>query len=719
MKQLIQNFDDGDLRMEEIPVPQVTDETVLVNTAYSCVSAGTESAMLRLARKNALNKARERPDLAKQVIEKARTDGIVPTYQAVKGRLEKPEPLGYSSAGRVVDVGADVDGIQVGDRVACAGAGYASHAEFVSVPENLVAKLPDAVALEDAAFTTVGSIAMQGIRRAEVTPGETVGIIGLGLVGQLCVGILDAYGFPTIGFDIQSRQVETAKALGLTEGIALSAGDAEAEVDEFTQGNGLDAVIIAASTDSNDPVELAGRIARERGTISVIGDVGMDVPRSTYYDKELDFNVSRSYGPGRYDSSYEEKGLDYPIEHVRWTENRNMKEFLRLLGSETLSLDPIKTHEFAFEDAPSAYEMILGESTDEYYSGILLRYPEDVERTPKITYTPSSTTAVGTGAISTGLIGVGMFARSKLVPILAELDGIDIHAVASRTGKTAADVAQEHGAKYATSNPDDVLDDPNIDLVVIATRHDTHAELAIRALRNDKNVHLEKPLCIDRADIPEIVRAEEESAGRLVVGYNRRFAPQTKRIRKTFAGSSSPLVVNYRVAVDRLPAGHWVTDPEIGGGRIIGEVCHFVDFAQYVIGAAPESVYAQALGTTSTDEDVSVQIAFADGSHANIQYITVGDSSVPKERVEVFGGNSYGEISNFKTGRLSLTQDKGHETQLTQFVYNMRNDLGSPIPMEELVATSLVTFAIGDSIRDRSPVDVPGGVVAGDTFEQQ
>jgi predicted dehydrogenase/threonine dehydrogenase-like Zn-dependent dehydrogenase len=704
MKQLIQNFDDGELRMEEVPVPQVTDETVLVKTAYSCVSAGTESAMIQLARKNALNKARERPDLAKQVIDKARNDGVVSTYQAVKGRLEKPEPLGYSSAGRVVDVGDDVDGIQVGDRVACAGAGYASHAEFVSVPENLVTKVPEGAALEDAAFTTVGAIAMQGIRRAELTPGENVGIIGLGLVGQLCVGILDAYGFPTIGFDIQSQQVEKAKELGLSQGMALSVGDAEAAVDEFTDGNGLDAVIIAASTDSNDPVELAGSIAREQGTISVIGDVGMDVPRSTYYDKELDFNISRSYGPGRYDRTYEEKGLDYPIEYVRWTENRNMKEFLRLLESEDLSLDPIKTHEFAFDEAPSAYEMILGESTDEYFSGILLKYPDDIEETPKITYGASSKSIIESGTINTGVIGVGTFARSKLVPILADLGDINIHAVASRTGKTAADVAQEHGAAYATSDPDDILEDPEIDFVVIATRHDTHASLAIRALQNDKDVHLEKPLCIDRDDIPRIVEAEAESAGRLVVGYNRRFAPQTRQIRETFRECSSPLVVNYLVAVDKLPDDHWVTDPEVGGGRILGEVCHFVDFAQHVIGAVPETVYADALGNTSTDEDVSIQLKFADGSIANIQYITVGDSSIPKEKVEAFGGNNYEEISNFKDGRLSLSQDKGHENHFRQYVYNMKNGLEASIPVDELVATSLVTFAIQESISKQEPI---------------
>ncbi|WP_276253172.1 bi-domain-containing oxidoreductase [Halomontanus rarus] len=692
--------------MEEIPVPQVTDGTVLVKTSYSCVSAGTESAMIQLARKNALNKARERPDLAKQVIDKARNDGVISTYQAVKGRLEKPEPLGYSSAGRVIDVGSDVDGVQVGDTVACAGAGYASHAEFVSVPENLVAKVPEGAPLEDAAFTTVGSIAMQGIRRAGLTPGENVGVIGLGLVGQLCVGILDAYGFPTIGFDIQSRQVEKAKELGLTQGIALSSGDPEAEVDEFTNGNGLDAVIIAASTDSNDPVELAGNLARKQGTISVIGDVGMDVPRSTYYDKELDFNISRSYGPGRYDRSYEEKGFDYPIEYVRWTENRNMREFLRLLESESLYLDPIKTHEFEFDEAPAAYDMILDDSTSEYYSGILLKYSEDTDRTAKITYDITGKTSVESGTISTGLIGVGTFARSKLVPILADMDGVDIHAVASRTGKTAADVAQEHGAAYATSDPDDILEDPNIDFVVIATRHDTHASLAIRALNNDKNVHLEKPLCIDREDIPEIVKAEQNSAGRLVVGYNRRFAPQTREIRETFKDSSSPLVVNYRVAVDKLPDDHWVTDPEVGGGRIIGEVCHFVDFAQYVIGATPESVYADELSNSSTTEDVSVQIKFTEESIANIQYITVGDSSIPKEQIEIFGGNNHGEISNFRGGRLSLSQNKGHEPQFRQYVYNMKNGLESPIPIKDILYTSLSTFLIKDSILEGNRMNV-------------
>lgn len=705
MKQLIQNFKDGELRMEEVPVPQVTNGSVLVKTTYSCVSAGTESAMIKLARQNPLNKARERPDLAKQVIEKARNDGIIPTYQAVKGRLEQPEPLGYSSAGQVIDVGSDVDGIQVGDRVACAGAGYASHAEFVSVPENLVAKIPEGAELEDAAFTTLGSIAMQGIRRADLSPGETVGIIGLGLVGQLCVGILNAYGFPTIGFDIQSQQVEKAKELGLSQGLALGTGNPKAEVNEFTNRSGLDAVIVAASTNSNDPVELAGSIARKQGTISVIGDVGMDIPRSTYYDKELNFNISRSYGPGRYDRSYEEKGLDYPIEYVRWTENRNMQEFLRLLGSQRLSLDPIKTHTFDFEKSSTAYEMILDRSSDEYYSGILLKYADDVHKKSKVEYNSTKRSVIDSGTVSVGLIGVGTFARSKIIPILSDIDNVDIHAVASQTGKTAADVAQEHRAGYATSNPDDVLEDPDIDLVIIATRHNTHASLTITALKNDKNVHLEKPLCIDRDDILKIIEAEQQSSGRLMVGYNRRFSPQAKEIKETYERADSPLMINYRVAVDPLPDNHWVRDSAIGGGRILGEICHFVDFAQYIVSSQPQSVFATNLGDTDT-EDVSIQIKYADGSIANIQYITVGDSSTSKEYIEVFGSGSSYKIDNFKKGRLSLQQDKGHKREFEEFLSTIKKEEPSPIPISEIVATSWVTFAIKESIRQQSSVSI-------------
>ncbi len=708
MRQVLQDFRSGNLRVEDVPRPALQAGGVLVDTSYSCVSAGTEESVIKLARKNVLNKARERPDLAKKVFEKAKNDGLISTYRAVKGRLESPSPLGYSCAGKVIAVGDDVTGFSRGDRVACAGAGYASHADVVFVPENLVAPVPDNVALEDAAFTTLGAIAMQGVRRADISPGENVAVVGLGLVGQLVVQILNAYGSPVVGADIDPRQVERGLEIGMDEGAVIGEEDVEGITERFSNGHGVDATIIAASTDSDDPVELAGEITREHGRISVVGEVGMDIPRSSYYEKELDFRISRSYGPGRYDRTYEENGLSYPISQVRWTENRNMREFLRLLSTERISLESMKTHRFSIDNALEAYDLVLENPDDESFTGILLEYgSEDQSQTVKLASESKQTRNSET--LSVGLIGGGNFAKTTILPTIGDISALSIRGVASATGKTATGIAKDVGAAYSTTDYEEIVTDDDIDIVIVATRNDTHAEIGTSALNHNKDVHIEKPLAITEDGLRSVIRAEQGSSGRLMVGFNRRFSPSARQIRSKFENRTTPLMLNYRVNAESIPDDHWVNDPEEGGGRIISEVCHFVDLFQYLTDSLPAQVFASSIpeqGAVGTSENVSIVVKLADGSTGTIQYTSLGDRSLPKESVEVFGSGQSGTIDNFKRGRLNLRQDKGHSNEFTTFIEAIQNGEPSPISVEDLVATTLSTFRVHDSVASAQPEQV-------------
>ncbi|XVH32235.1 bi-domain-containing oxidoreductase [Haloferacaceae archaeon DSL9] len=709
MKQIIQNFKDGEMDVKNVPEPDCKPEGILVKNHYSSVSAGTEESAIKLAKKNLLNKARQRPDLAKQVIDKARNDGLMSTYQAVMGRLEEPAPLGYSCAGEVIEVGSKVNSFSEGDLVACGGAGYASHAEVVYVPKNLAVKVPDGVAMDDAAFVTIGAIAMQGVRRADLSPGENVAVLGLGLIGQLTVQILKAYGSPVLGIDISPSQVEKGYAAGIDQGAVIGSDDVEGIADAFTDSNGVDAVIITASTDSDQPVQMAGRICREQGRISAVGAVGMDIPRNEYYEKELDMRVSRSYGPGRYDTRYEEKGLDYPIEYVRWTENRNMGEFLRLVGEGRVGLDQLKTHQFSIDDALDAYDLILNNPDNEDYTGILLEYDPTKKHTQTVRLNSTKKTGVTGSTISTALIGGGNFAKSTILPAIEKIDEIDLRAVASSTGKNAEDIGQKHDCDYVTTDYREIIDDDSIDWIIIATRHGTHAEIATKALKQDKNVHVEKPLALNREQLRQVVEAEQQSSGRLMVGFNRRFAPAAVNAKETFEQRTTPLMMNYRVAAEQIPEDHWVYDEEDGGGRIIGEICHFVDLAQYLTDSLPVSVYATPISTDRRplgDDNVNIVVKFADGSTATIMYTTIADSSTAKEQLEIFGAGKTEVINNYSTGRLSLGQDKGHAAEFQAFADAIHQNDPSPIDIESLVATTLATYGIRDSMKQASSVEI-------------
>ncbi|QRY24863.1 bi-domain-containing oxidoreductase [Halobacterium sp. BOL4-2] len=702
MRQLQQNFDSGELELVDVPDPRTSSNGVLVDTRHSLVSAGTEQALIDLAKKSLLGKAKERPDLVKQVIEKTKNDGLQATYRSVRSRLDKPLPLGYSCSGRVIEVGDDVTDISVGDRVACGGAEYATHAEVNHVPENLCVSIPDAVDFRDAAFTTVGSIALQGIRRLDPTLGERIAVIGLGLVGRLTAKLLSAYGHPVLGIDIDPSKVEDATELSV--GAVIGGDDIEHVAKSFSGGSGVDGVIITAATDSNQPVEMAGNIAREQGRVSVVGDVGMDIPREQYYEKELDFRLSRSYGPGRYDRAYEEKGNEYPIGYVRWTENRNMGEFLRLLDTGELDLDDLISHTFPFEDALEAYDLIL---EGEDYTGIVLEYDSNqTDRTRRIGLESGSKRSVS-GQLTVGMIGAGSFATSTLLPTISGIDDLTITAIASATGVSGKTVGEKYDAEYITTDYEEILDDESIDLVVVATRHNLHAEIAVKALEAGKDVHVEKPLALNREELQAVVDAEQASDSRLMVGYNRRFSEPARTIKDELSGRNTPFMAQYRVNAGSVPSDHWTIDPEEGGGRIVGEVCHFVDLLRFFSESAPQEVYTIGPAVpekSPTQQNIQSIIEFEDGSTGTITYTTLGDDSKSKESIEVFYGDQVHSIDDFKTGRFGMGKSKGFENEFQEFARTIQNGTQAPIPMRDIVEISLSTFAIRDSISADAPV---------------
>ena len=712
MRQLIQSYRTGEMRVEEVPPPAVRPGGVLVRTVRSLVSAGTEKMIVDLARKSLIAKARARPDLVRKVIKTARKQGVMTAFRKMQSKLDTPIPLGYSSAGVVVEVGENVHEFQVGDRVACAGAGYANHADYNYVPRNLLARLPDGVAMDAAAFATVGAIALQGVRQAAPTLGERVAVLGLGLIGQLTVQLLRANGCQVLGFDPNPARAALAERLGAQ--LAAS-DDLERAAERFARGQGIDAVIVAASSASAGPLEQAGEIARMRGRVVVVGLVGMEVPRSLYYRKELELRMSMSYGPGRHDPDFEERGFDYPIAHVRWTEQRNLEAVLDLIADGRLQLAPLVTHRFAIGDALSAYGLIS--SGSEPYLGVLLEYGADDEapKAPapevRLSAAPRARDRVGIG-----VVGAGGFGQSVLLPALKAAGGFDPISIASAGGTTAQRIGQAYGFRQATSSAEEVIANPDVDVVFILTRHHLHAPLAIRALEAGKWVFTEKPLALSHEDLDAVARAREASRGDVMVGFNRRFAPLVGEIERHFAGRSHPLVMQYRVNAGFIPPEHWVHDPVEGGGRILGEACHFVDLLQHLAGAPPERVAAEGIAGDSRyrgDDNVAVTLRFADGSVATLIYTALGDDRMPKERLEVYGEGSVAVLDDFRSVELArggrvrrvraANQDKGFEEEMRRFLAAVRSGGEMPIPFSQSLASSRATLAVLESLRSGAP----------------
>lgn len=721
MKQVLQSFRTGVLKVDDVPEPVVKVGGILVRTAASLISAGTEKMAIDLAQKSLAGKAKERPDLVRQVINKVRRDGLVSTFHTVKARLEAPLALGYSSAGIVREVGRGAEEFQVGDRVACAGMNYASHAETVFVPKNLAIKIPDGVSFDEAAFVTLGAIALQGVRTAEVKLGDAVAVIGLGLLGQLTVQILKAAGCRVIGIDLDHSKIELARLHGADAAVQRG-DDVEGAVSQFTQGCGADAVIITAAAETNDPTELAGMIARDRAVVAMVGAVKMDIPRKVYYEKELQLRLSRSYGPGRYDASYEEQGIDYPIGYVRWTERRNMQEFLRLVSNRSVTLDKLITHRFDIADAARAYDIITGKDKQPFL-GVLLTYEQASSPSLVVKLNGKQAKACGEGrvnlGVNLGVIGAGNFAKSVLLPRLAKMSGVNLVGIATATGRNAKAVGEQYGFGFCTTDYRELLSRDDINTVLIATRHDSHARLAINALGAGKVVYVEKPLAISEEQLREVCETVEETGGRVMVGFNRRFSELAASLKRACVSGSSqrePLAITYRVNAGAIPKESWIQGEE-GGGRVVGEVCHFVDFLQFLTDSEPVEVFAFA--SAAGADTLSIVVKFADGSIGNINYFATGDRSFPKERIEVYGGGRVAVLDDFRTLEVwangkrkatkRLTQDKGFDRELSAFVAAIHSGGEMPVRFRSLALTTLTTLRIDDSLRHGGPEAVELG----------
>src|SRR5215831_17241492 len=720
MRQVVQNVKNGQLEVREVPPPALLPGGILVRTAASVISAGTEKAALELGKKSLIGKARERPDLVREVLTRARTYGVAATVQSVISKMDQALNLGYSAAGVVEEVAAGIPDIKIGDRVAIAGAGYASHAEVNYVPRNLAAIIPESVSFEQAAYTTIAAIAMQGIRLAQPELGEIAVVSGLGLIGLITVQLLKANGCRVLGFDLSQSKVELGKRLGLEEGAVLEVDDPHRAIDRFSNGRGADLTLIAAATDSNQPIELAGELTRRRGIIVAVGAVGLNIPRDVYYRKELELKISMSYGPGRYDRSYEEGGLDYPYDYVRWTERRNLESVLDLMARELLDVQSLTTHRFAVEQAAAAYSMIYAGT--EPYVGVLLQY--DVHRRQEQVVTVPAQSHKRTDRIGIGFIGAGNYSAAHLLPHLKSNKDVQLIGLASATGLNAKQKAERFGFNYSATDIKPLLEDEAVDAIFIGTRHSTHAELTVAALNSGKHVFVEKPMVVSEAQLDAVIASYEEANAKrptgLMVGLNRRFAPLVAKL-KGILNSSGPLQMIYRVNSGNIPTSTWLHEEAEGGGMLIGEMCHFIDLMQFLSGERPASVYAQSLRArnqkTCDADNLSMVISFAGGSVGTLCYNTVGSSSFPKERLEVYGGGAVAVIDDFraletvqrgKPGRLkAANQDKGQSREVAETIREFRANGQAPIPFAELVSGMRAVFAARESLRTGQPVALP------------
>ena len=678
MKQVVQNYRTGELKVDEVPVPSVSAGCVLVKTSYSLISAGTEKSTVSVAKKSLAGKALEKPEMVKKVAKQMQKNGITETMRMVFDRLDTPAALGYSCAGEVIAVGSGVDELVVGDRVACAGQNYASHAEVVSVPKNLCLKIPGNVNYADASYVAAGSIAMQGVRQAQPQLGDYVAVIGLGLLGQLLVQMLKSNGCIVIATDLDETKLSLASKLGADYSVSMS--EFEDVCNSVTKSYGVDSVILTASTKSNSPVEMAGEVCRKKGCVVVVGAVGMDIPRSTYYAKELELKLSTSYGPGRYDESYEEKGNDYPYGYVRWTERRNMEAFLSLINEEKIRLNEISTHEYPIECAEDAYKMIMGNKED--YLGVLIKYDYqgELKTDRKIQVVPDKIA----GDINIGLIGVGNHVKDRLLPSISEMSNVKLWSVCTKSGTKAKAISEKLDVKYCTSDYKEVLHDEHVNAVLIGTRHDTHAQIVLDSIKANKNVFVEKPLCLTLEELDEISQLIDSKSNHLptlMVGYNRRYSSHAIKAREFFGERKNPLVMSFRVNAGSIPADHWIQDPDVGGGRVIGEGCHFIDYMQAISGETPISVVASCVGehvSGITQDHASVMIKFSNGSLGTLVYAAGGDTGMPKEYFEAFADGKSLVLDDFMKstffcgGKKSVystkKQDKGFAGEMKSYI---------------------------------------------------
>jgi len=711
MKQVSQNFKSGELSISEVSIPNLMKGMVLVENHNSLISAGTEKSTVQVAKANLLDKARQRPDLVAQVMQNIKKEGLGSTLRKVKNKLDSPKALGYSSAGKVVASMDKLSAFKPGDRVACAGQDYASHAEVVTVPQNLVAKIPDNVSFEEAAFTTLGSIALQGIRQADVKFGEHICVIGLGVLGQITCQLLRASGCMVYGIDLSSKLVEFAKEN--SSDVARKRSDPNLIQDawQFTNNLGFDKVIITASTTTNDPVNLAAEISRKKGCIVIVGSVGMDIKREPhFYKKELEIKMSCSYGPGRYDPEYEELGKDYPVAYVRWTEQRNMQAFLKAVSKNQLNLKPLITHVYEINEAQKAYDLLLGKSED-FHLGVLLEYLQRPEKFLEIKEKYAKMNE--DESINIAFIGAGSFAQSYLLPnINKNIASLDT--VLTSKGINSGNVAEKFGFKRTISDTEKIWNSPEINTVFICTRHDTHAQYTVDSLKSGKNVFVEKPLALNMEELEEIVKVYNSTNSILFVGFNRRFSTSASIVKDFFKNLHEPKLMNFRINSGDLPNDHWIQQDEIGGGRIIGEICHFIDLMQHFCDSMPVQVYAESLpgkGPNRNDDKIAIVLKFSDGSLGNIMYVSNGSPMLPKEYIEIFAGAKTAIIDDFKIVKLLggtsskkiKTSGKGHKEEIRAFLSAITDGQPSPIPFQSILLTTNTTFAIKDSLATGLP----------------
>ena len=759
MKQILQSFKTGELWLADVPAPLCKGKGAVVRTCASFVSAGTERMLAEFAKKGLLGKALQMPDQVKKVIRKMKTEGFFATLEKVQAKLDQPIPLGYSCAGVVVEAGRDSGGLNVGDRVACGGAGYANHAEFNYVPKNLMVKIPEGVSFEDASCATVGSIALQGVRQCEVRLGESVAVIGLGLLGQLAVQMLRASGCRVIGYDLNRSRCELAMACGggaFGEGALPDLGlrcvneNLVGEAMAFTEGRGVDAVLITAATHSDEPVTVAAEICRKKGRVVATGLVGMNLPRDQYYKKEVDFRLSCSYGPGRYDPVYEEQGVDYPFGYVRWTEQRNMAAFLQLVAEGKVTPAKLVTHRFKFDDALEAYQVLLGVKKEPYL-GIVLEYSSSDElelekggvgswigelekggierRVDFHSPTQNLNSNLKLDTVGVSFIGCGNFAKAVLLPALKKTKDVCFRGVSTATGMSAVDTAKKYGFAFAATDQCEVLKDAETNLVMVTTRHDMHAAQISAALEAGKYVFSEKPLCINEEQLEKLVGENSSSSrtaddvhsptptqnsnlSRIMIGFNRRFSPHAKLLKEYFAKRTLPLVMHYRVNAGSIPKDIWLQDPDVGGGRMVGEGCHFIDFMSYVCGAPVVKVQAMCIktanGSETPEDSISVNLQFADGSVGTLEYVALGDTTLPKEWCEIHGEGSTATMDNFcktvctgKLGKKKLKgkQQKGFAEELMATVAAVKDGKPMPIPFVDILNVTKTTFVTLKAIK--------------------
>lgn len=723
MRQILQSLRTGETALRDVPCPTIGAGEILIRSRVTLVSAGTERMLVEFGKASLIEKARQQPDKVRQVLDKIKTDGLVPTLTAVRSKLDQPIPLGYCNVGTVLEVGAGVDGVCPGDRVVCNGA----HAEIVCAPKNLCVKIPDGVCDESAAFAVLGAIGLQGVRLAQPTLGEAFVVSGLGLIGLLTVQLLRAHGCRVLGLDYSESRLQLAETLGAETFNLGTGGDPIAAAKTFSRGRGIDGVLITASTDSDEPVHQAAEMCRKRGRIVLVGVVGLKLSRADFYEKELSFQVSCSYGPGRYDADYEQRGIDYPVGFVRWTEQRNFEAVLDMMTDGRVNPNSLISHRFAIEDAVGAYELISGKTPS---LGVLLHYPhpsdmpeEQLRKHTVRLHHPGRSDSSTQPRVA--CIGSGNYASQVLIPAFQKASA-NLVRVASRNGLTAMLAARKFGFDEATSDLNAVFSDPKIDAVVIATRHDSHAALACRALEAGKHVFIEKPLALNTLDLARVLETYDRvaqqrptSAPVLTVGFNRRFASQIQKMKSLLSELNEPKSFVMTVNAGAIPGGHWVHDPVMGGGRIIGEGCHFIDLLRFLCGHPITAVQATMLGRETAvdirDDKLTMTLSFADGSFGTVHYLANGHRSISKERLEVFCAGRVLQLDNFrkltavgwkKFRKMNLwSQDKGQLAEVRAFLQAITAGGPSPIPIDELAEVTRVSFDVVRAAESRTVID--------------